>query len=292
MGFEFKMKMNIDCVICFQKQALRALKDIEDVNLKQEVLRNVMKMLLEEDWTKTPPELAGKVYKIVNDISGIKDPYKKLKKKSNEAILKIYDELYDECLNSPDPIHHAMKLAVAGNIMDFGAKEDFDVHAMIQKVINAEFAYDFSNELIKKLDKAKNILYFADNSGEIVFDKLLLKFILEKYPKMKITFVVKADPIINDATMEDIDQISLKELENMEFNTLGSAIYSNAPSRESNEVEKWIQNHDIVIAKGQGNYEGFSKFKNFKKIFFLLMAKCPIVARDLNVKEQSFVIYF
>lgn len=284
--------MNIDCVICFQKQALRALKDIDDVNLKQEVLRGVMKMLLDEDWTKTPPELAGKVYKIVNDMSGIEDPYKELKNKSNETILKMFDKLHAECLNSPNPIHHAMKLAVAGNIMDFGAIANFDVHTTIEKVIDANFAYDFSNELMKKLETAKNLLYFADNSGEIVFDKLLLKLILDKYPNMKITFVVKAGPIINDATIEDVDQISLKHLKNVTCKTLGNAIYSNSPSRESREVEKWIKNHDVVIAKGQGNYEGFSKFKELKKIFFLLMAKCPIVARDLKVNEQSFVIYY
>ena len=285
------MKMNIDCIICFQKQALRALKDVSDVKVKERVLRDVMAMLLGENWTLTPPELAGKVYKIVRDVSGIEDPYKELKRKSNEIILKMYDKLKMECNNSTNPILHALKLAVAGNIMDFGATEKFDVHSTIDRVINAEFAHDFSNKLEKDLEKANTILYFADNSGEIVFDKLLLELILEKYPNKKITFVVKAGAIINDATMEDVEQISLKEIPNISFRIIGNALYSSSPSRDSNEVKKWITDHDIVFAKGQGNYEGFSSFKKLKKIYFLLMAKCPIVARDLNVEQQSFIIY-
>ena len=285
------MKMNIDCVICFQKQALRALKNIDDMDLKQRVLKAIMKMLLNEDWTKTPPELAGKVYKIVKDISKIQDPYEMLKKKSNEIILKMYDKLKDECLGAPNPIKHALKLAVAGNIMDFGATESFNVYETIEKVVNAEFAYDFSDKLIEKLENAENILYFADNSGEIVFDKLLLTLILRKYPNKRIIFVVKAGPIINDATMDDVEKISLRKLPNIEFRTIGNLIHSDSPDRNSEEVRKWILENDIVIAKGQGNYEGFSNFKSLKKIFFLLMAKCPIVARDLKVKEQSFVIF-
>ncbi|NHI93411.1 MAG: DUF89 family protein, partial [Candidatus Lokiarchaeota archaeon] len=250
------MKMNIECVICFQKQALRALKDTEDINLKQRVLKSVMKMLLEEDWTKTPPELANKVYKIVKDLSGIEDPYKDLKQKSNESILRIYKKLEEECLDSPNPIQHALKLAVAGNIMDFGAIENFDVHNTIEKVMNTKFAYDYSEELINKLQQSKSMLYFADNSGEIVFDKLLLSLILDKYPNLKITFVVKAEPIINDATMEDVNQISFNNLSNIKFKTLGNLLNLNSTSRKSDEVRKWIDDHDIVIAKGQGNYEG------------------------------------
>jgi len=284
--------MNIDCVICFQKQALRALKDSNDMKLKEKVLRNVMKMLLNEDWTKTPPELAGNVYKIVKDISGIEDPYKELKWKSNEIILGMYDELKDKCLNTPDPIQHALKLSVAGNIMDIGAADAFDVHATIDKVVNAEFTHDFSKKLKMDLEKATSILYFADNSGEIVFDKLLLELILKKYPNKKITFIVKAGPIINDATMEDIEQISLRDLPTeIKFKKIGNVLYSDSPARHSKEVENWITNHDMVIAKGQGNYEGFSAYKPLKKIFFLLMAKCPVVARDLGVEQQSFIIF-
>ncbi|MBD3228007.1 MAG: DUF89 family protein [Candidatus Lokiarchaeota archaeon] len=285
------MNMNIDCVICFQKQALRALKDIEDIKVKEKVLRSVMEMLLTQEWTKTPPELAGEVYRVVKGISGIEDPYKELKIKSNEIILDMYDDLKEESLNSEDPIQHALRLAVAGNIMDFGASEDFDVNETLERVVNADFAYDYSDNLKEKLGTAESILYFADNSGEIVLDKLLLELILKKYDIKKITFVVKAGPIINDATMNDINQITISDLPNITFKTIGNALYHESPSRTSEEVKKWIYEHDIVIAKGQGNYEGFSIYKHLKKIFFLLMAKCPIVARDLDVEEQSFIIY-
>lgn len=286
--------MNIDCVICFQRQALRALKGIDDPKVTERVLRSVMQFLLnEQDWTKTPPELAGEVYKIVKNITGIEDPYEDLKRKSNDLILDMYDELKKECKNSPDPIQHALKLAVAGNIMDIGAADSFDIHKTIDRVLKTDFAYDFSDKLKNDLKITESILYFADNSGEIVFDKLLLELLLEKYPNIKkITFVVKGGPIINDATLDDVDQISLRKIKKIEIKTIGNALYIDSPNRFSDEVKNWIlQNHDLVIAKGQGNYEGFSMYKHLKKIYFLLMAKCPTVARDLGVKEQSFVIF-
>ncbi|MHA1233307.1 MAG: damage-control phosphatase ARMT1 family protein, partial [Candidatus Helarchaeota archaeon] len=256
-------------------------------------LRSVMALLLNEDWTKSPPELAGKVYKIITKESGIIDPYKDLKKKSNDLVLGIYNKLKDECLNSKDPIIHALRFAVAGNIIDFGASDKFDFQKTIDMVVNAKFEIDKSDKLKEKLETSESILYFADNSGEIVLDKIFLELILKYYPNIKkITFLVKAGPIINDATMEDVEYVSLKSLPNIQFKTIGNDLYPESPSRTSEEVKNWIFEHDIVIAKGQGNYEALSIYKGINKIFFLLMAKCPIVARDLNVKEQSFVVYY
>ena len=147
--------MNIDCVICFQRQALRALKDIKDIKVKERVLRSVMALLLNEDWTKSPPELAGKVYKIITKESGIIDPYKDLKKKSNDLVLGIYNKLKDECLNSKDPIIHALRFAVAGNIIDFGASDKFDFQKTIDMVVNAKFEIDKSDKLKEKLETSK-----------------------------------------------------------------------------------------------------------------------------------------
>ncbi|MHA1752879.1 MAG: damage-control phosphatase ARMT1 family protein [Candidatus Helarchaeota archaeon] len=286
------MKMNIDCVICFQRQALRALGETADTKLKERVLRSVMSLLLNEDWTKTPPKLAAKVYKLVNSISGLKDPYKELKRTSNELVLQMYNRLKKECLESSDPILYALKLAVAGNIMDIGAADSFDIEKTIEKVMTAEFAFDSSQKLKNNLKMAKSILYFADNSGEVVFDKLLIELILSKFPNIKkITFVVKAGPIINDATMEDIDQISLRSFSQVVFKTIGNELYPSSPSRDSEEVKQWIYGHDIIISKGQGNYEELNIYKDLNKVYYLLMAKCPVIARDLGIKTQSFVIY-
>ncbi|MHA1269992.1 MAG: damage-control phosphatase ARMT1 family protein [Candidatus Helarchaeota archaeon] len=284
--------MNLDCVICFQRQALRALKDIKDIKTKERVLRSVMVLLLNEDWTSTPPKLAGKVYKQIKDITGFEDPYKEEKKKSNDIGLEFYDTLKEKCLQYSEPIKYALKLAVGSNIIDYGVSDSNEFFYKVEELADEKYVIDESLTLLKKLEEARSILYFADNSGEIVMDKLLLELIMDKYSNIeKITFVVKAGPIINDATMEDVEYVSLKKIPKIQFRTIGNELYPDSPSRDSPEVKRWIIDHDIVISKGQGNYEGLSIYKDMKKIFFLLIAKCPIVARDLNVEINSFVIY-
>jgi len=210
-----------DCIICFQRQVMRAVSYINaDENVKESILREVMKRLLELDWSLKPIEIANEVHKIVRTITKVKDPYEKIKKDSNNLVLKLYPKLVSIVEQSADCLKAAIKLAIAGNIMDFGAFNDFNLHETINEVLRKQFLFDDYEIFKVKLKDAKSLLFFSDNSGEIGFDKLLIKNMLKEKFFKKIAFVVKGGPFMNDATLEDALYLGLNEFPNIEFLTI------------------------------------------------------------------------
>ena len=284
------MKLNLDCIPCFLRQALQAVRFInDDEDLHQKVLREVAKELLESNWNATPPELAHKVHRIVKRLTNESDPYKKAKRESNNSVLKMYPALKKHIEESDDPLRTAVRLAIAGNIIDFGPLQDFNLEKTIKEVLCRSFSIDDYEQLKEKILNAKTLLYFTDNAGEIVFDKLLVETILKIKKLEKIRFAVKGGPIINDATIEDAKYISLSDLPNVEFLEMSNGEPGKWPDRNSQTVKKWIKKHDLVISKGQGNYEGLSEHNG---LFFLLIAKCPVIASDLGVKVGDIILRY
>ena len=284
------MKLNLDCIPCFQRQALQAVRFIsDDEELHQKVLREVTKKLLESDWNSTPPELAHEVHKIVKAIANVKDPYEGVKKESNDLVLRMYPVVKEKVEKSNDPLRTAVRLAIAGNIIDFGPLQEFNLEEAIRKVLKKKFAIDDYEKLKGKLKDAETILFFADNAGEIGFDRLLVETFLEPKSFEKISFVVKGGPIINDATLKDAAYMGLCDLPNVEFLKLSNGESGTGFERNSQTVKNWIRKHDLVISKGQGNYEGLSENDG---LFFLLIAKCPVIASDLGVKVGDIVLKY
>jgi uncharacterized protein with ATP-grasp and redox domains len=284
------MKLNLDCIPCFQRQALQAVRFISnDEELHQKVLREVTKKLLESNWNSTPPELAHEVHKIVKSVTNEKDPYKEVKKESNDLVLKMYPALKKKVEESKDPLRTAVRLAIAGNIIDFGPLEGFNLEETISEVLKKKFVIDDYEKLKEKLKDAETLLFFTDNAGEIGFDKLLVETFLKAKKLEKIRFVVKGGPIINDATLEDAIYMGLCDLPNVEFLTLSNGEAGTGPERSSQTVKNWITKHDLVISKGQGNYEGLSEHDG---LFFMLMAKCPVIASDLGVEVGDIILKY
>jgi uncharacterized protein with ATP-grasp and redox domains len=284
------MKLNLDCIPCFQRQALQAVRFIsDDEELHEKVLREVTKTLLKSNWDATPPELAYEVHRIVKSLTHEKDPYREVKKDSNDLVLKMYPALKAKVEASRDPLRTAVRLAIAGNIIDFGPLQGFNLEETVKEVLKKQFAIDDYEKLKEKLKVAETLLFFTDNAGEISFDKLLVETFLETRSLEKIRFVVKGGPIINDATLEDAKYVGLCNLPNAEFLTMGNGEAGTGPERSSQTVKRWIKNHDLVISKGQGNYEGLSEHNG---LFFLLMAKCPVIASDLNVEVGDIILKF
>jgi uncharacterized protein with ATP-grasp and redox domains len=284
------MKLNLDCIPCFQRQALQAVRFIsDDEELHQKVLREVAKKLLESNWDATPPELAHEVHRIVKRLTNENDPYKEVKKESNDSVLKMYPALQKQVEESSDPLRTAVRLAIAGNIIDFGPLQNFNLEDTVREVLKKQFAIDDYEQLTEKIRDAETLLFFTDNAGEIGFDKLLVETILKTKKLEKIRFVVKGGPIINDATLEDAVYMGLCDLPNAEFLKMSNGEAGTGPERNSQTVKDWIKKHDLAISKGQGNYEGLSEHNS---LFFLLMAKCPVIASDLGVKVGDIILKY
>ncbi|RZN70296.1 MAG: DUF89 family protein [Candidatus Methanolliviera hydrocarbonicum] len=281
------MKLYLDCIPCFQRQALEAARMVTDDEEKQEeILRRAIKELLDLNWDRRPTEIAHKIHGMVKEMSGDKDPYREVKKKYNDLALALYPALKEQIKRSNTPLLTAVRLSIAGNVIDFGASSNFDIHRTIDEVLVKEFAISDYKKFVERLERARKIIYLADNAGEIVFDKLLLETILSRYEIGKIIFVVKATPIINDAMYEDAIYVGIDKIPNIEFMEIGAGSDSGI-TRESKTFLDMLKESDIAISKGQGNYESLS---NVDGIFFLLMAKCPVIARDLGVEMGDIIL--
>lgn len=283
------MKTYLDCIPCFLNQTLEAVRMVSnDKDIHEILLKKVMRYLCEiNSFNNSPPEISREVHAIIRKELDCKDPYKEVKKKSNEMANKLYSKLRKMIEEADDMLLTATKLAIVGNVIDFGSVNRFDVREMIEKAIREnidENAYSLFKERVKK---AHIILYIADNAGEIFFDKLLLELLIKM--NKKIIYAVKKNPIINDATMEDAKLAGINALTKV---IIADDSNLSAPGillhRTSPRFLKYFENADMIIAKGQGNYESMSNSR--KEIFFLLVVKCPLVARNIGEKVGKFVI--
>jgi uncharacterized protein with ATP-grasp and redox domains len=282
--------MNFDCIPCFQRQALQAVRFIHgNEYLQERVLREVMKKLLELTWDFKPIEMAYEVHKVVRKSTQVTDPYGEVKKASNDLVLDRYSKLTSMVDESEDPLRTAVTLAIAGNIIDFGALREFDLDKTISDVSKKTFAIDDYRKFKEKLKDADTLLFFADNAGEICFDKLLIESMLKIKSFKRLNFVVKGGPIINDATLEDALYVGLDKLPNINFLTISNGEVNTGPKIRSQDVAGWVKTCDLVISKGQANYEGLSEFN---EIFFALIVKCFVVASDLRVNLKDLVFKY
>ncbi len=286
------MKLRLDCVVCIVKQALEAVRlATNDPKVQEEVLRRVMCRLIEMEWVGTPPQLvrASRVAELIEKLTGVDDPYKDIKRASNDEAMAMVGEVKSLIASHEDSLRAAIKVAIAGNIIDFVAVKTYDLRATIEKIFKQELAIDDYSKLREEVLSAETLLYFADNAGEIVFDKLLIEEMIRVRgkPFKRISFIVKGGPTINDATIEDALYVGLDKLPNIEFKKVTSGKPGTGPEHSSPEVLSWIRNHDLVISKGQGNYEDLSEVGG---VYFLLIAKCPVVAEDLGVRVGGIVI--
>ncbi len=224
-------------------------------------------------------ELNNEFCRIIN----VSNPFEEEKINSNAIALELYKEWKLKVLSSGDPFNLALRLAIAGNIMDYGANNSFDVHATINEVIKATLAIDHSKLLKNRIKKAKRILYLGDNAGEIVFDKLFIETMMHN----DITYAVKGAHVLNDATMEDATEVGMGMVSKVISN--GYDAPSTVLHKCSKEFIEIYNSADIIISKGQGNLEGLITQKD-SRIFFLLMVKCDVIAEILNVKKGSFVV--
>jgi len=270
------MKARLECIPCLLKQSLNATKVVTDDQAVQEkVLKSVMAELLDAPLDSSPPLIAHTIYSIVDDITGCDDPYKSLKMEYNQIAMGMYPDLKDIVDKSDDRLFTAVKLAIAGNIIDFGADIQFDVEETIEDILTKKFAINDYPSFVESLEDSENILYLADNAGEVGFDRILIE---EMIDYADVVYAVKNKPIINDATTDDAIFCGIDSIAKIvtTSDTPGTILERCDP-----EFVDIYRSADMIISKGQGNYETLSEAAG--NIFFLLLAKCPVIAADLGV---------
>jgi len=280
------LKIGLECIPCFVRQAYEAMSLVtDDQKIMERILRQVLFRLANVSFDNTPPFIGRNIHRIIKLLSGNNDPYLEIKKDSNTLAMKMMLSLKELIKSSTDPFETAVRLAIAGNIIDYGQGNyvgEEKIKKTISQCLDQPVSKENFNELKEEIEKASNILYLGDNAGEVFFDKLLIEE-LNGYP---ITFVVRGAPTINDALRDDARMAGLDKLVAVVDN--GSDVPGTILEECSEEFKRLFFEADLVIAKGQGNYETLSDEQ--KKIFFLLKAKCPVIAEDIGCQEGDMVI--
>ncbi len=283
------MKVYYECAPCFLRQAKEALDlATDEESVKMEVMEELVKIIFNEFNPKAVSnEVGTKIHRTIKDKTGNEDPYILEKRKGNEIAFKFLPKI-KEIIKTNDKLETYVKTAIVGNIIDFGALGvDFDIENGIIENMEKEIALNQVSELENELKSSKNVLYLADNNGEIVFDKLLIEKIKEY--NVEVTVALKEKPILNDACVEDAVQIGLDEIAKLVSTGTDSIgiIYGDI----SEEFKEIFKNADMVISKGLGNYEGLTSMElGEKPVFCLLNVKCTPIAKDIGVNLGDNVV--
>lgn len=280
------MRIFLDCIPCFVRQALDSARLVtDDERIHEQVIREVLRLAADLDMSQSPPAIGQQIHRLIRELVGNNDPYHRIKKRFNNFALKLYPDLRKQIVGSDDRLETAIRLAIAGNIIDFGVKTSL-AESDIEKTISDSLSGYLDPEQIQgfknTVTEAEKILYLADNAGEIVFDRLLI----EQLPYEKVTVVVKGNPVINDATIEDADVAGLTRI--VEVIDNGSDAPGTILETCSQTFRDRFEDADLIVAKGQGNYETLSDAD--KNIFFILKAKCPVIASDLGCEVGEMIL--
>ena len=279
------MKTHYDCIPCFVRQTLESIKlTSDDAGLHEKALREILAALSRMDFDKTPVIMGRKIQHLIQRLSGNSDPYRALKQQFNQLALDLYPRLKAQVSSAENAFETAARLALAGNMIDFGIGrmlESSQVAATIELALSANLKGDIL-PLKQAARTAASILYLGDNCGEIVFDRLFI----EQLAPDRVTYVVRAAPIINDVTMEDARFTGMTDQTRVIDN--GSDAPGTLLAECSQEFKTAFENADLIIAKGQGNYE--TLHASNRPIFFMLKVKCPAVARHIGQEIGSYVI--
>lgn len=283
------MKMQEKCLPCVVNQAIK-VADMVGMKEKGNLLRRVFSYLSKVDYNAiTSPELIGEIFSIIKEETGNQDPYKETRQKYNKMFLERLPVYEKEIEQSKKPFEEAVKYAIIGNVIDFNPIHELtilDVERHFKRLKGENLEINDASLLQKELETAKTILYLGDNCGEICLDKILLRKIKAMNPKVQIFFATRGAAVVNDSIEEDAYLVGIDEVATVVSN--GDSSLGTVLSRTSKEFLQIYEKADVVIAKGQANYECLSTEK--KNIYFLLMTKCQAIAKDIGALEMKMIL--
>jgi len=278
------VQASADCIPCILSQALRTARRVtDDPWLHRKLLFAVMEYLPSINFDRTPAELSYDCLRFANKHLGVTDPFKGEKDAYNSKMLAIENDMRKDILAAADPLLAALKFALAGNMIDLGIIETDQVETeLAHDSAELELAIDDYALLRTELKGARSLLYLLDNAGEVVCDKL----VVEQLDVPDITCAVRRSPIINDVTREDIEEVGLARLGKIV--DIGADALGVPLSVCSGEFREIFDSADVVIAKGQANFETLDTAE--RPIFQVLRAKCDHIAGYLGVSRGAAVI--
>jgi uncharacterized protein with ATP-grasp and redox domains len=261
-----------------------------DEETQKESMREAMKALVGLDFSDAPALIATRAIRAAERLYPGVDPFERVKRETTAEALGLYESIKPgamelmAAMGPVDRLKYCAKLGAAGNIIDFGISSDFDLEATLKETMEGDLAIDCSKELHEAITRAKTFLLVSDNAGEIVFDRFLLDEVLRLGKQVYVS--VKSGPVLNDAVRSDAEAAGIADpIKVIETGSASLGVIYRECSREFMEI---FRDAGVVLSKGQANYETLDDAP--RDVFFILRAKCPVLARPIGVATGSSVL--
>jgi damage-control phosphatase, subfamily I len=267
------MNSSLACIPCLLNQTLNAVRYVSsDAKQHEETMREVLSLASTLDFAVPPPAIVRIIHERIRNSTGVVDPYEAEKKRANRMALSLLPELMARVGSADDPFEMAVRLSIAGNVIDLGVYDEIDRDDLRKAIYSAlnKPLYGDVDAFRAEVSAAKRILFIADNAGEIVFDRMLV----EQLRFRRVTVAVRGGPILNDATYNDALSTALVDV--VEVIDTGSDAPGVLLDVCSEQFRRVFEESDVIVSKGQGNYEGLSGIE--ANIYFLLKVKCHVIA--------------
>lgn len=278
------LKINHECIPCILNKYFKTIPDGISEEEKLSYIKGILKIISSCDNTVSAPEIIYFITEYKNSLFGFSDDFAEIKKYFNKLMLSNETFYSEHIKGSENPLKTSLKFAMLGNYIDFGALDKVEDSKLLE-IPNDAAKLDIDKKeyqnLKTELKSAESLVYLTDNCGEIAMDKLFIKEIKSSFPKLNITVIVKGGPVLNDATMDDALTVGLDKV--TDIIDSGCSIAGTPLSRISNKAKALIDNADIIISKGQANFETLNGCK--KNIYYLFLCKCSLYSRRFNVPQ-------
>ncbi|NSW90079.1 MAG: DUF89 family protein [Firmicutes bacterium] len=283
------MRSYIDCVHCYLKQVVICMDNAGvDEDTQYKIIYELMDYVKSFDRNDSPAENSTKVLLKAYEMIGVNDPYKRAKRESNDIALSVYPKLKTIVEDSKDSLYQALKVAVAGNVIDLGINRSYDIDAGLKHSLEIGFSKDNYTYFVKKLEDVEEILFLGDNAGEIVFDKILVEELVRR--RKKVVYAVKEGPILNDATISDAIYVGMDKI--AEVITTGTNFLGISLKRVSKAFLNRLETAKLILSKGQANFESLEgQALARSKVFFLLKIKCQEVSKVAGAEFGDIVFF-
>ena len=282
------MNANPCCISCLLTKYEKQARSFPDDDTKREYLRRLLKFLCEEGFSRSAPEISCRMDAIYRDYYPVLVDYAPIKHRYNQYMLSKEALIEQRIRTDSDPLAACIRYVCAGNYIDFGANNVVDDRLLDQLLDKAarETVDDAMLNLLKQdLAAGKTLVYLTDNCGEIVMDKLFVRLIRETYPHLDVTVIVRGGPALNDATMVDAEEVGMTTEAHCMGN--GAALPGTILCAVNAETLDRLHRADVIIAKGQGNFE--SLFGEGLNPYFLFLCKCDLFVRRFAMEKYASV---
>jgi uncharacterized protein with ATP-grasp and redox domains len=284
------MELQQECIACIIAQVKNVTNMLRlSESGREDAMRDTHAYLAKANYEGCTPESMGELWQILLGHVGERDPYAAIKSRCNQEAMKMLPETREKIARAQEPFTVALKYAIAGNLIDYGLEHPVSIeeqNAQIDKIASTAFSIDDSEKLLEAMSRAKKMLYLGDNAGEIVFDKLLIEQIVARFPQLQLSYVVKGSAVLNDVTHTEAEEVGMAEICRVIDN--GDASPGTVLPRTSEAFQRAFFEADVVLSKGQGNYESLSGVEK-ENLFFLFTAKCDTVCLEAGVPKLSIV---